>query len=364
MVSLVPCPPRGIYERSSSANSQKLRCLLHYFARVVTTAPQGAVSFERKVLPLPSRPPSPFMLTGAGRQAGQTGRQQQEQQPNPTQHNPSLTHGQTPGMGQTTAAAAAAAAGQQHHHSASSNPPPQLPQQSLQDGRGVGQGGSGGRSDEAGAVGGEEAEEQVSSVVGRMVGGRTSWRGGEGAEAAEAGSEAEIVTARGFRGEGGGQAIQGADVGGHREGVRQSEARPAGGPSSHNGAAAPEAGSMAARGGRQGAALRAAEEGGEAQRLRDGEAGRDRPGQRESQQEDPTRVLHGGSGSGGGADGGPTARVLSLSQGGVPFLPSAGFWATSDRGLCKFEVSPRRRWQAGWQASRQPSLNTSCLCLY
>lgn len=40
----------GVYERGKSIQ-HKLTCLLHYFARVCDSMPDGAVSFERKVIP-------------------------------------------------------------------------------------------------------------------------------------------------------------------------------------------------------------------------------------------------------------------------------------------------------------------------
>ncbi|CAI5533632.1 unnamed protein product [Closterium sp. Naga37s-1] len=47
----------GIYE-GSPQQQEKLRCLLHYFRRVVSSMPQGAVSYERKVLPLTAVTPA------------------------------------------------------------------------------------------------------------------------------------------------------------------------------------------------------------------------------------------------------------------------------------------------------------------
>ncbi|CAI6009456.1 unnamed protein product [Closterium sp. NIES-65] len=63
-ISLLPFPlpfvlnhPRGIYE-GWPQEQEKLRCLLHYFRRVVASMPQGTVSYERKVLPLTAVTPA------------------------------------------------------------------------------------------------------------------------------------------------------------------------------------------------------------------------------------------------------------------------------------------------------------------
>lgn len=43
---------RSLYEFGAESQEAKLRCLLNYYSRIVASTPQGAISFERKVLPM------------------------------------------------------------------------------------------------------------------------------------------------------------------------------------------------------------------------------------------------------------------------------------------------------------------------